>query len=103
MNSHVEYTLKYVLNDDMAICTTNQKYNQEPLIENNEESEIDRQSMINKMICQNQMLYMSGKDRDNFDAKSSILSNKESRQGACIEGGLHGVGGTGTGTNSYKQ
>jgi len=26
MNSHVEYTLKYVLNDDMAICNTNQKY-----------------------------------------------------------------------------
>ena len=42
MSSHVEYTLKYVLNDDMAISNTNQKYIQEPLIENNEESEIDR-------------------------------------------------------------
>ena len=54
MSSHVEFTLKYVLNDEMALNNINQKYNQEPLIENNnEESEIDRNSLINKMINQN--------------------------------------------------
>ena len=74
MNSHVEYTLKYVLNDDMALCNINQKYIQEPLIEkNNEESEIDRNSLINKMINQNQMLYsLGGNDKEYFDVKSSF-------------------------------
>lgn len=41
--------------------------------------------------------------KDNFDAKSSLLSNKGSRQGAGIGGEMYAVDGAGTGTNSYKQ
>ena len=49
------------------------------------------------------MLYsLGGKDKDNFDAKSSFLSNKGSKQGIGLRGGTYAVEGAGTGTNSYK-
>lgn len=49
------------------------------------------------------MLYsLGGKDKDNFDAKSSFLSNKESKHGIGVGGGIYAVEGAGTGTNSYK-
>ena len=40
--------------------------------------------------------------KDNFDAKSSMLSNKGSRQGAGLCGDIYAADGAGTGTNSYK-
>lgn len=65
MSSHVEYTLKYVLNDDMAIPDTPQYL--EPLIEENEQ-----------IYFQDQVLMQSLQHDDiaNFDAKSSYFSNQ---------------------------
>lgn len=57
MSSHVEYTLKYVLNDDMAIPDTPQYL--EPLIE----EQIYFQDQVHDDIA-------------NFDAKSSYFSNQ---------------------------
>ena len=65
MSSLVDYTLKF-LNDDMAIASI--RGVQEPLIEKSiEDDTLENQSQIKRMIF------------DQYDAKSSYLSNGDSR------------------------
>lgn len=61
LSSQVEYTLKYVLNDDMAITNTPQ-YKKEPLIDTriDETYEQEASQIINKMIMMQQ-------NRNNFE------------------------------------
>ena len=60
LSSQVEYTLKYVLNDDMAIQNTPQ-YKKEPLIDTriDETNEQEASQIINEMIMMQQ-------NRNNF-------------------------------------